>query len=83
MLKTGYELTDDVEEDEDCGCLVATVVIDGKDVAVHHWLPDDFAEHVPDSECGCQPMLHQTDTVLLYEHVDQEQEQFIAQHLGG
>lgn len=72
MLAEGYELGDDVDDSEACGCLVKTVQIDGRDVQVHHFLPDDFAPHVPESECGCGPVLHQRAEMLVYEHIDQD-----------
>lgn len=60
-------------EDEDCGCWVTTIVVDGRDRDVHHWIPDDSAPHVPDPECGCHPiLLDNPDGVLLYEHLDQD-----------
>jgi hypothetical protein len=62
-------------ENEDCGCWVAIVVIDGAEVEAHHWIPDDTAPHVPDPECGCGPVIRDDTTdgvVLLYEHRDQE-----------
>lgn len=76
MLAEDYELDGDVEEDEDCGCLVSTIEVDGFQVEVHHWLPDDFAPHAPESECGCCPVLHdQRPKRLLYEHLDQDTEE--------
>jgi hypothetical protein len=72
VLAEDYELSE-FEEDEECGCLVATTVIDGVPTEVHHWLPDDFAPHEPSSECGCQPALRAQGTGrLLYEHWDQD-----------
>jgi hypothetical protein len=48
-------------------------MIDGVAVEVHHWLPDDFAPHAPESDCGCGPILHdQLPKRLLYEHIDQD-----------
>lgn len=63
----------DVDVDDDCGCAVTTMRVDGRDVQVHHFLPDDFAPHAPTSECGCGPQLRQVSDVLwVYEHVDQD-----------
>jgi hypothetical protein len=64
-----------VVEDDDCGCTVVTVEIDGRRVDAHHWIPDDFAPHVPDSECGCKPVLRadpERTVEMLYEHFDQD-----------
>lgn len=81
MLAEDFDLAE-FEEDEDCGCLVATAVIDGVETQVHHWLPDDFAPHVPSSECGCGPTLRaQGPGRLLYEHIDQDDATFIESHL--
>lgn len=77
MLSSQY-LEEELDEDDDCGCYVLPgVEIDGVWVDVHHWIPDDTAEHAPTSECGCGPIVH--DQVaekgrLLYEHIDQDVE---------
>lgn len=74
MLAENVDLGPDWVEDDDCGCWTTMVVVDGRERSVHHWIPDDFAPHVPDPECGCGPQL----TVLAcggqitYRHVDQD-----------
>ncbi len=73
MLDEGFEPGDSWSESDDCGCWVAKTVIDGVEVEAHHWIPDDTAPHVPDTECGCGP-IHRSDAqgVMLFEHLDQD-----------
>lgn len=72
VLADGFELGD-IDDDTECGCLVTIATIDGVEVEQHHWLPDDFAPHVPDTECGCGPVLHdQRPARMLFEHFDQD-----------
>jgi len=75
VLDEGFEVDGLVQwdESEDCGCWVAKTVIDGAEVDIHHWIPDDTAPHVPDTECGCGPVLrHEAQGVVLFEHWDQD-----------
>lgn len=80
VLATEFETS--LDEDDDCGCYVLPPIeVDGRQVEVHHWIPDDTAEHAPTSECGCGPLLHDQVTDqgrLLYEHVDQDVEDRIV-----
>lgn len=71
MLDEGFDVAG-WAEDDDCGCLASTVLDDGERLTVHHWIPDDTAPHVPHPECGCGPAARESDGVLLYEHVDQD-----------
>jgi hypothetical protein len=77
MVLVGF-MDGELDEDDDCGCYVLPPVeVDGRPVEVHHWIPDDTAEHAPTSECGCGPILHDQVTDqgrLLYEHIDQDVE---------
>jgi hypothetical protein len=78
MLAEEYEVLDGHALNEECCCLVLTVEIDGRPVQVHHWIPDDSAPHVPDSECGCHPILHTEPGILRYEHLDQDNLECVA-----
>jgi hypothetical protein len=74
MLDEKYELGDTWYEDED-GCLVVTGDFGDGVTEVHHWIPDDFAPHIPDGQCGCHPVIRANpDGVRLFEHFDQDQD---------
>lgn len=82
MLADDFDLAD-FEEDDDCGCLVTTAVLDGVTTEVHHWIPDDFAPHDPTPECGCGPNLRaHSPGRLLFEHVDQDASPAAGPHLA-
>lgn len=73
MLDELVEPDESWTESEDCGCWVTGMTVDGVDVEVHHWIPDDTAPHVPDTGCGCQPVKRDdAQGVILFEHFDQD-----------
>lgn len=72
-MAVAEEYVDDLVEDEDCGCAVIPIEVDGRQVMTHHFLPDDESPHAPTTECGCGPELHEVSDVLwVFEHIDQE-----------
>ena len=62
------DTTDAFTYDEECG----HHLVDVAGELQHHNIPDDFAPHVPTSECGCGPALHVVAGHVVYEHVDQD-----------
>lgn len=74
MLDEQFEMSEDWAQDED-GCIVVVGQVDGVRREFHHQIPDDSGPHVPSTECGCGPQaLENPDGVILFEHLDQDEE---------
>lgn len=63
------------DEVDCCGCDFVQLLADddGRQVELHHVIPDDGAPHVEDPDCPCRPDFDRIDTdLVVIDHKDQD-----------
>jgi hypothetical protein len=69
-----FELHRDRDDTEECGCDFVQILTDQNErFELHHVIPDDGAEHVPEPDCPCRPDIQRVEyDWIVIDHRDQD-----------